>query len=143
MKKSNKNQSAFVNVPTTTFNALKGLLFTKSGGVDLSGIIDDLGGDDLTAVNVALAYNNMIPEIDKSTRFAYNWRNMYYEYVFVSYSLIRDVVKVEKYTKNHEDVLEYDNPDIQEMSYERWLDLSTDNSEIKEKCVKYFEENNK
>lgn len=141
--KIKKSTQATIEVPATTFNALKGLLFTKSGGVDLSGIIDDLGGDDLTAVNVALAYNNMIPEIDKSTRFAYNWRNTYYEYVFVSYSLIRDMVKVEKYTKNHEDVLEYDYPDIQELSYEGWLNLSTDNSEIKEKCSKYFEENNK
>lgn len=141
--KTKNSTSARIQVPATTFNALKSLLFTKSGGVDLSGIIDDLGGDDLTAVNVALCYNKMVPEIDKSTRFAYNWRNTYYEYVFVSYSLIRGIVKVEKYTKNHEDALEYDNPEIQEMSYERWLDLSTDNSEIKEECSKYFEENNK
>lgn len=89
-----------VSVPTTTLNALKGLLFSKDGGVDLTTIISDLTtadceSADLMAINVGLAFKGLKPEIDKTTRFGSDYKNLI-QYDFVSYSLILDKVSIHR-----------------------------------------------
>lgn len=88
--------SSSVNVPVSTLNAIKNLLFSeKEGGVDLSSIVSDLtiGNEnpDLMAINVGLTFKGIKPEIDSTTRYSSDYRDLV-EYTFVSYSMIRDVV---------------------------------------------------
>lgn len=97
-----KNQVSFVNIPTSTLNAIKSLLFSeKEGGVDLSPIVEDLsvGNDcpDLVAVNVALTFRGLKPEIDTNTRYGRDYQSIV-EYKFISYSLIRDIVTYQRRT---------------------------------------------
>lgn len=91
-----KNSIASINVPVSTLNAIKNLLFSeKEGGVDLSSIVEDLttGNEnrDLMAINVGLTFKGIKPEIDSTTRYSRDYQNLV-EYTFVSYSMIRDVV---------------------------------------------------
>lgn len=88
MKKINNDN--FVTIPRQTLNTLKSLLFSENG-TDLSKIIDDLSfgkNDDLTAINVALTFKGLKPQIDASARKDYNGNQL----VFVNYSLINDAV---------------------------------------------------
>lgn len=124
--KSNKNLSGMVEIPAITLNALKGLLFTEGDGVDLSGIIDDIGGDDLTAINVALAFKKQVPEIDRRLRYAISYSKEYYTvYEFQRFSLIRGVVEVMRQS------IYFDNrrepqPEEFGMSLSEWYELSTE-----------------
>ena len=124
--KSNKNLSGMVEIPAITLNALKGLLFTEGDGVDLSGIIDDLGGDDLTAINVALAFKKQVPEIDRRLRYNISYSKEYYTvYEFQRFSLIRGVVEVMRQS------IYFDNrrepqPEEYGMSLSEWYELSTE-----------------
>jgi F420-0:gamma-glutamyl ligase len=88
MKKTNNDN--FVTIPRQTLNTLKSLLFSENG-TDLSKIIDDLSfgkNDDLTAINVALTFKGLKPQIDPSARKDYNGSQL----VFINYSLINDAV---------------------------------------------------
>ena len=115
-----------VEIPAITLNALKGLLFTEGDGVDLSGIIDDLGGDDLTAINVALAFKKQVPEIDRRLRYDISYSKEYYTvYEFQRFSLIRGVVEVMRQS------IYFDNrrepqPEEYGMSLSEWYELSTE-----------------
>ena len=135
--KTKRNNSATVTIPTTTLNALKGLLFSKTTGVDLNGVIEDLGGDDLTAINVALAYNGMTPEIDKTDRYEYDWHDQYYKYVFTGYSLILDTVRADRYNYSHDGTLLNTDPMPVGMNYADWMNKDTDPTDIINKCVEY------
>lgn len=79
-------------VPATTLNAIKNLLFSDNGVVDLSGIVDDLCPAeevrDITAINVALAYRKTKLDFDMTPRVVWN------EKVFtpVKFSIIHGVV---------------------------------------------------
>jgi hypothetical protein len=72
-----KNQSAFVQMPSSTVAALKAMLFNSAEGVDLSGIINDIAGDhlnkDLVSINVALAFHGHKPELDNTVRIVESW----------------------------------------------------------------------
>ena len=84
-----------VEISAATLSAIKSMLFTNDGGVDLSPIVTDLtiGDDnrDLTAINTALVFRGAVPEIDKATRFGQDYKSLV-QYTFISYSLIRDRV---------------------------------------------------
>lgn len=71
------NQSAFVQMPSSTVAALKAMLFNSAEGVDLSGIINDIAGNhsniDLVAINVALAFHGHKPELDNTVRIVNSW----------------------------------------------------------------------
>ena len=89
-------QITTINVPASTLNAIKNLLFSeKEGGVDLSSIVEDLttGNEnrDLMAINVGLTFKGIKPKIDSTTRYSRDYQNLV-EYTFISYSMIRDVV---------------------------------------------------
>lgn len=95
-----KNQISTINVPVSTLNAIKNLLFSeKEGGVDLSPIVSDLtvgdANSDLVAINVGLTFKGIKPDIDKTTRYAKDYKELV-EYTFVSYSMIRDLVTFER-----------------------------------------------
>lgn len=95
-----KNQISTINVPVSTLNAIKNLLFSeKEGGVDLSSIVSDLtvGDDnsDLVAINVGLTFKGIKPDVDKTTRYSKDYKDLV-EYTFVSYSMIRDLVTFER-----------------------------------------------
>lgn len=135
--KTRRNNPATVTIPAITFKALKGLLFSKTAGVDLNGIVEDLGGDDLTAINVALAYNGMTPEIDKTDRYVYDWQNKYYKYVFKGYSLILDTVRTDRYSYRHDGTLLNTTPTPVDMNYAAWIDKDTDPTDIINECVEY------
>ena len=97
-----KNLISSVNVPTSTLNAIKSLLFDeKAGGVDLSPIVADLAvgdtSEDLIAINVGLTFRGIKPEIDTSTRYDRDYQSLV-EYTFVAYSMIRDIVTFRKRT---------------------------------------------
>jgi hypothetical protein len=94
-----QTKKGFVEVPATTLNALKNMLFNNEG-VDLTNIIDDLTPNaesrDLTAINVALAYKGVQIDIDKSVHYVYDWGNRFYTHTFVGVSLILGIVKTQR-----------------------------------------------
>ncbi len=118
-----------VEIPAITLNALKGLLFNSDNGVDLSGIINDLGGDDLTAIHVALAFKKQVPEIDRKLRYSLSYSKDYYTvYEYQNSSFIRGTVDVMKQTiyfdNRREPYSESDN-----ISLKTWYELSTEKPE--------------
>jgi hypothetical protein len=134
MKTSKKG---FVEVPTTTLNALKNMLFSAEG-VDLSAIVNDLAASDdqkdLMAINVALTYKGVQIDIDKRTHYEYDWKNRYNRFEYVGYSLILGIVKVQRtlveVAENGEEkvVSTYDN--IECYGFDQWEALDTDLSAI-------------
>lgn len=95
-----KQNYGMVEMPAVTLNAIKSLLFTDKGGVDLSNIINDLGGSDLMAINVALVHKGAKPQIDTRSRYEWNYGTKYYRYDFVSFSLILNKVECKKVAYN-------------------------------------------
>lgn len=95
-----KQNNGMVEMPAVTLNAIKSLLFTDKGGVDLSNIINDLGGSDLMAINVALVHKGAKPKIDTRSRYEWNYGTKYYRYDFVSFSLILNKVECKKVAYN-------------------------------------------
>ena len=94
------NQSAFVQMPSSTVAALKAMLFNSNEGVDLSGIINDIAGNhsnkDLVAINVALAFRGHKPELDDTVRIVNfsEWSGTITTGKMVNLSLITDTVEV-------------------------------------------------
>ena len=139
---------ASVSIPVTTLNALKGLLFNSEEGVDLSPIVKDLAvgndNEDLVAINVGLTFRGLVPEVDKTTRYAKDYRDLV-EYTFVSYSLIRDLVTYERKTiarwdTNKNDLCPYEDKQAYKafMSLSNWFDFSTDRAEATQEIVKQW-----
>ena len=91
-----QNFRGIVEMPEITLNAIKSLLFTDQGGVDLSNIINDLGGSDLTAINVALVHKGAKPNVDARSRYEFNYGNKYHRYDFVHFSLILNKVECKR-----------------------------------------------
>ena len=139
MVKSNNTQ---VTISAAMLNCLKQVLFSQTNGVDLSPIVEDLGGDDKTAIAVALAYKGIKPEIDDAPRFDYYGSNSYVKYECVSYSIIRDCVTVKetcitldketqlwrKETRSYQSTI----------GLSRWLSLSTSEKDCIDKVRAYL-----
>ena len=114
-----RQNNGMVEMPAVTLNAIKSILFTDKGGVDLSNIINDLGGSDLTAINVALVHKGAKPQIDTRSRYEWNYGTKYYRYDFIQFSLILNKVECKKVAYNL-----LDNGDAEETgSYDAVLDL--------------------
>ena len=135
-----KNQISTIDVPVSTLNAIKNLLFSeKEGGVDLSPIVSDLTvgnvNSDLVAINVGLTFKGIKPDIDTTTRYVRDYQSLY-EYTFVSYSMIRDIVTYRKriiarWDEKVGDLIPCaDNEDFWKdtTSLEQWYRLDTDRS---------------
>lgn len=91
-----KSTRSSYTINAATLNCIKQLLFSQNEeGVDLNPIVQDLGGNDMTAINVALVFKGVKPEIDTNSRYGgYSkyWKS-YEKYEFVKYSLILDKVE--------------------------------------------------
>ena len=130
-----KNQESMVNISVSTLNALKQLLFSDENGVDLSPIVKDIStglnaNEDLTAINVGLAFKGIKPVVDKATRYEAGstyWKR-YTRCEFVEHSLILDMVKY-----NSIDVTRDEKTDtwtdgesrLECCSLSKWLEMST------------------
>ena len=128
------NQSAFVQMPSSTVAALKAMLFNSAEGVDLSGIINDIAGShanaDLTAINVGLAFSGYKPELDKTVRVTNCW-----EYggtvktaVMHHISLITNTVEMEcqthKYNAEKNEWTIEDEATIETATLDQWYQYS-------------------
>lgn len=136
-------KKGFVQIPETTLNALKNMLFTNDGGVDLSNIINDLTLNeetaDLMAINIALVHKGIKPQIDTRSRFEYNYSNKYFTYQFKHFSLISGIITAEKTMFAYEKANNGFCPLVSEtinMEYENWLNLNTNEAEAQSKCIK-------
>ena len=132
-----QTRKGFVEVPTTTLNALKNMLFTKDGnGVDLSTIVDDIAvgeNKDLTAINVALTYKGIQIDIDKRTRYSYDWKNRYNRFDYIGYSLILGIIKVKRTLievgEDGENIVStYEN--VEGYGFDQWEEMETEKSAI-------------
>ena len=141
-----KNQISTINVPVSTLNAIKNLLFSeKEGGVDLSSIVTDLtvGGanSDLVAINVGLTFKGIKPDVDKTTRYTRDYKELV-EYTFVSYSMIRDLVTYERKVVAKWDSAKNDlcpcstDGYLDSCSLSAWYDKATDRSVPTQELVK-------
>lgn len=136
-------KKGFVQVPETTLNALKNMLFANEGGVDLSNIINDLTLSeetaDLMAINIALVHKGIKPQIDTCPRFEYNYSNKYFVYQFKHFSLISGTITAERTTFAYEENNHNFCPLVSEtinMGYESWINLNTNEAEAQSKCIK-------
>lgn len=96
MKKLENNSKEMVAVPSSTLNAIKKMMFSKSG-IDITNIVNDVccgEENDLVSINVALAYNGFKPDIDNGLRFSRSWKS-YTEHKMVGRSLITGYVRCE------------------------------------------------
>lgn len=131
-----------VQMPLATLKAIKEVLFSKTGGIDLTSIINDLSSglpceDELNAINVALVYNGYTPEIEKNPRYEYCYDGFYCEYKMLKHSLILNTVSVEKIQYLVESNVEKKmNCYTVTMSYDQWMKLET-KAEVLEKIKKY------
>lgn len=127
-----------ITISVAMANCIKQLVFSQTRGVDLTPIVEDIEGDDMTAVAVALAYKGIKPEVDTTTRFRFGYQNTYYKNEFVHYSLIKDMVtykqtRITWNTKtNHwdEDVI----PVPIYVSLAGWLEMTTSEEDCIAKC---------
>ena len=145
-----KNSVSTINVPVSTLNAIKNLLFSeKEGGINLSSIVDDLtiGNEnrDLMAINVGLTFKGIKPEIDTTTRYTRDYQSLV-EYTFVSYSMIRDVVTctrkvIAKWNSEKNDLCPYEDkqPQAYTFSLNSWYnEYSTERYEPVAEIVERF-----
>ena len=130
-----QTKKGFVEMPATTLNAIKNLLFSNEGA-DMSAIIDDLTTDersrDLVAINVALAYKGVKIEINTESRYMHQYGKYITRYDYVGHSLILGVVKVKtvEYQVENGDLVEIrENNTISCYGFEQWendfVDLNT------------------
>lgn len=141
-----KNVKASVEVPVTTLSAIKSMLFNSDKGVDLSSIVNDLscGNDEdyLTAINVGLTFKGYKPTIDTTTRFDTGYCTLE-RYEFIGGSLILNQVRVARQylhfnRDNNAFDEEWQNRSEETLSMERWLDMSTDETEKREYVVSQY-----
>jgi len=129
-----------VRISTAMLNCLKQVLYSQTNGVDLSPIVEDLGGDDMMAIAVALAYKGIKPEIDDAPRFDY-YCNSYEQYEFVSYSLIKNMVAAKRtlYTFN-QNTEQWETKQLNDTCFnlDRWLTTSTSEAECRLKVKQYI-----
>lgn len=129
-----------VAVPEPTLNALKNLLFSAKGTIDVSPIVNDLAISedcrDITAINIALVMNGMKPEIGK---FRYKKEGrLLITWELTHFSLISGVVTVKvstmKYDSETKTFTNYDIfPKEKNIDYSEWAEASNDKREILDK----------
>lgn len=89
MKKTNNPASVLIS--SATAEAICKLLYSENGGVDMSPIVEDLGGTIVHKLNVGLLMKGLKPEVDTRMRVYYR-DDSGYRCVFVNYSLLLDRV---------------------------------------------------
>lgn len=133
-------EQSTVRISTAMLNCLKQYILSTTNGVDLTPIVEDLGGDDMMAIAVALAYKGIKPEIDDAPRFDY-YCNSYEQYEFVSYSIIKNMVEAKRcvhtFNKNTE---QWETKQLRNTCFnlDRWLVMSTSEAECRLKVKQYI-----
>lgn len=117
MKKT--NNPASVTISTATAEAICKLLYSENGGVDMSPIIDDLGGDIKTKLNVGLVMKNLKPEVDETPRM-YSRLSPRYRYRFVRYEMLTDRVFYSRDYRCDDGSWSEDNSRPETMSLDEW-----------------------
>lgn len=138
------NKKGFVQMPAQTLNALKNMLFSNEGGVDLTNLINDLTPDeenrDLTAIHVALVHKGVNIDIDKATRYEHSWRNNITKHEYVGHSLILGMVKVkssECHINENGDIVEDRKRDgIACYGFDQWAEWTTNVATLLDKIQK-------
>lgn len=133
-----QTRKGFVEVPATTLNALKNMLFTNNDGVDLSNIINDLTPNaenrDLTAINVALTYKGVDVSIDERPHYSYDWKNRYNRFDYSGYSLILGIIKAKRtlieVAENGEEKIVSTSDNVECYGFDQWAEFDTDLSTI-------------
>lgn len=134
-----KQQNATL-VPNTTLNAIKNLLFDNNG-VDLTSIINDLStsqNKDLIAINVALVYKGAVIDLNKDTRYKYEYSDIYEEFTYFSHSIILGVVEVKRtrFKFNDGTPQQIREPEIECIPIGEWEGLPNDFNLIKDSLKK-------
>lgn len=131
-----QQRKGFVEVPATTLNALKNMLFNNEG-VDMSAIIDDLNlnpeSRDITAINVALAYKGVQVDIDTTTRYEKHWGNHFTKHEYMGVSLIHGVVKVKStscFVQEDGSVREQEQSSFAAYGFNQWDEFTTDRDAV-------------
>lgn len=129
-----------VAVPEPTLNALKNLLFSAKGTIDVSPIVNDLAISedcrDIMAINIALVMNGMKPEIGK---FRYKKEGrLLITWELTHFSLISGIVTVKvsamKYDSETKTFTDYDIfSKERNIDYSEWAEASNDKREILDK----------
>lgn len=141
-------KKGFVEIPATTLNALKNMLFTQNeNGVDLSNIINDLTPNaenkDLTAINIALTHKGVRVNVDERPHYAHEWKREFTRFDYTGYSLILGVVKVYRTLcrLNDDGTIQELNTQAETMclGFDQWAEMTTDMEDI----VKKIEERTK
>lgn len=135
-----QTRKGFVEIPSTTLNALKNMLFTNENGVDLSNIINDLTpsaeAKDLTAINIALTHKGVRVDVDARPHYAYEWKNEFVRFDYTGYSLILGVVKVHRTLCRLNDgiIQEVKTHDgIECLGLDLWSEMTTDVTDMMKK----------
>ena len=123
-----------INIPATTLNALKQMLFNSENGTDLTNIINDLGGDDLTAIHVGLCHKGIKPEICQKSRYSRDYSDYFYRYDFVGFSMILNQVRAKRtrlqLTENNDAKVISKVTEDCVFDIQRWEEMSTEADEI-------------
>ena len=135
-----KLSKGLVAVPEPTLNALKNLLFSAEGMIDVSPIVNDLAisesNKDILAINVALVMKDIKPEIGK---FRYKKDgNLFITWELLHFSLIMGIVTVKvnamKYCSEIGKFIDYyELPKECNIDYSEWAEASFDKREILDK----------
>ena len=129
-----------VAVPEPTLNALKNLLFSTKGTIDVSPIVNDLAISencrDIMAINIALVMNGMKPDIGKF-RFKKEG-SLLITWELTHFSLISGVVTVRvsamKYDSETKTFTDCDIfPKESNIDYSEWAEASSNKKEIIDK----------
>ena len=129
-----------VAIPEPTLNALKNLLFSAEGIINVSPIVDDLAISkncrDILAINIALVIKGMKPDIGKF-RFKKEG-SLLITWELTHFSLISGVVTVrvsaKKYDSGTKTFTDYDIfPKENNIDYSEWAEASSNKKEIIDK----------
>lgn len=126
-----------VAIPEPTLNALKNLLFSAKGTIDVSPIVDDLAISencrDIMAINIALVMNGMKPDIGK---FRFKKEGcLLITWELTHFSLISGLVTVKvsamKYDSETKTFTDYDIfPKENNIDYSEWAEAFSSKKEI-------------
>ena len=129
-----------VAIPEPTLNALKNLLFSAEGMINISPIVNDLAISenckDMLAINIALVIKGMKPDIGKF-RFKKEG-SLLITWELTHFSLISGVVTVrvsaKKYDSGTKTFTDYDIfPKENNIDYSEWAEASSNKKEIIDK----------
>ena len=135
-----KLSKGLVAIPEPTLNALKNLLFSAEGIINVSPIVNDLAISenckDMLAINIALVMKGMKPDIGKF-RFKKEG-NLLITWELTHFSLISGVVTVrvsaKKYDSGTKTFTDYDIfPKENNIDYSEWAEASSNKKEIIDK----------